>query len=104
MRRAAWKEMKLSRVSRRRRMNIKMEDLVQNTKGYHPLDKPITRRGFLKGAMAGVCFSVFNPEGSPSAGASGETNPLFWVRQMPNQPFTDEDNGNYHFGITRLLP
>ena len=85
-------------------MNIKMEDLVQNPKGYHPLDKPITRRGFLKGAMAGVCFSVFNPEGSPRAGAAGETNPLFWVRQIPNQPFTDEDNGNYHFGIERLLP
>jgi len=85
-------------------MNIKMEDLVRNPKASHPLGKPITRRGFLKGAMAGVCFSMFNPGESPRAGTTGGTNPLFWVRQIPNQPFTDEDNGNYHFGIEKLLP
>jgi hypothetical protein len=85
-------------------MKIKMEDPVQNPKKCHLLDKPISRRRLLKGAMAGVCLSVFNPGGPPRAGAAGGPSPLFWIRQIPSQPFTDEDNGNYHFGIEKLLP
>jgi hypothetical protein len=47
---------------------------------------------------------MFDSGAPPGVGAAGGTNPLFWVRQIPNQPFTDEDNGNYHFGIEKLLP
>jgi uncharacterized protein (DUF362 family) len=85
-------------------MKTKLEGPVQNPKRSRLLDKPISRRGFLKGAMAGVCFSMFNPVGPPGAEAAGTTSPLFWIRQIPNQPFTDQDNGNYHYGVEQLLP
>jgi hypothetical protein len=85
-------------------IRIKTEGVVKNLKRCHLLGNPISRRGFLKGAMVGVCLSMFDSGGPPGAEAAGEPSPLFWVRQIPTQPFTDEDNGNYHFGIERLLP
>jgi hypothetical protein len=80
-----------------------LEGVMQNPNEGFLWDKPVSRRGFLKGAMAGVCLSMFNSVGPPRAGAAGATSSLFWIRQIPGQPFTDPDHGNYHSGIEKLL-
>jgi hypothetical protein len=53
--------------------------------------------------MAGVCFSMFAPLNPEKVRATDGTSPLFWIRHIPNQPFTDEVNGNNHFGVDQLL-
>jgi hypothetical protein len=68
--------------------------------GFHGMG--VSRRGFLKGTIAGLSFAVFNPfhhvEGSASI-----VNPLFWIKNIPDQPFSGGGGGNYHVGVDYLL-
>jgi len=64
--------------------------------------KVISRRSFLKGSIAGVCFSIL----SPLIKANGQTNPvnpIFWVNEIPDQPFYGRGSGHYHVGLDSLL-
>jgi uncharacterized protein (DUF362 family) len=67
------------------------------------MQKPISRRSFLKGTMAGLCFSMLYPLNSAREVSANPPNPLFWVRNIPNQPFYGGGNGNYHIGVDQLL-
>jgi len=63
--------------------------------------KVLTRRRFLKQAAAMVCFSLLPPflsrlQATPSS-------PLFWVTDIPDQPFLGRVNGNYHAGVESVL-
>ncbi len=62
----------------------------------------ISRRGFLKGAVAGLSIAVLNPF-SPAKGTAGIINPLFWIKNIPDQPFYGGGEGNYHVGMDYLL-
>src|SRR5512139_1761098 len=63
--------------------------------------RPVTRRSFLKLASAGVCFSVLPPFVSRLQASS--SSPLYWVTDVPGQPFLTRGNGNCHAGVETLL-
>lgn len=65
--------------------------------------KPISRRVFLKGTMAGLCFSMFHPLSSTKEASAKSVSSLFWVRNIPGQPFYGGGKGNYHIGVDQLL-
>jgi uncharacterized protein (DUF362 family) len=62
----------------------------------------ISRRGFLKGSIAGVCLSFFNLFQKGAKGQATPPSPLFWIQDIPVQPFSPE-NPNHHAGIDALL-
>jgi hypothetical protein len=68
-----------------------------------PCQKGISRRGFLRGAISGFCFSIFHPFKWLSTAEANPVNPLFWIKNIPTQPFERNGNGNYHIGIDSLL-
>ena len=61
----------------------------------------ISRRGFLKGTLTGILFSIFPPFNRFAA--ANPINPLFWIKSIPNQPFYGGGSGNYHAGVDHLL-
>ena len=65
------------------------------------LRRPVTRRNFLKLASAGVCFSVLPPFVSRLQASS--SSPLYWITDVPGQPFLTRGNGNCHAGVEALL-
>jgi uncharacterized protein (DUF362 family) len=65
--------------------------------------KSISRRGFLKGAIGGVGFSILHPFHHARQVTANPVNPLFWVRAIPDQPFAPGENGNNHIGVDSLL-
>jgi hypothetical protein len=65
--------------------------------------KEISRRGFLKGTLAGVLFSIFPPFNRFTKATASPVNPLFWIKDIPDQPFCSTGNGNYHAGVDYLL-
>jgi hypothetical protein len=65
--------------------------------------KEISRRRFLKGTLAGVFFSIFPPFIRPAKAAANSASPLFWIKNIPGQPFYGGGNGNYHSGVEFLL-
>jgi uncharacterized protein (DUF362 family) len=67
------------------------------------MEKPISRRSFLKGTMAGLCFSVLHPLNSTREVSANPPSPLFLVRDIPDQPFYGGGKGNYHIGVDQLL-
>ena len=64
--------------------------------------KVISRRSFLKGSIAGVCFSILSPL-IKAGGQTNPVNPIFWVTEIPDQPFYGRGNSNYHAGLDSLL-
>jgi len=65
--------------------------------------KEISRRGFLKGTLARIYFSIFPPINRFAKAATDSTTPLFWIKDIPNQPFYGGGGGNYHAGVDYLL-
>jgi len=61
------------------------------------------RRKFLKQAAAGACLSLLSPFTSRRAAASTAGNPLFWITDIPDQPFLSHKHPNYHSGVESLL-
>ena len=64
--------------------------------------KGISRRRFLKGTIAGVCF-VLNPLCPVSKVTANPINPLFWIKDIPDHPFYTGGSGNKHIGVDCLL-
>jgi len=67
------------------------------------MKKGISRRGFLKGSIAGVCLSFFNPFQRVAKGQTNPANPLFWIQDIPVQPFYPSEESNHHAGLDALL-
>jgi hypothetical protein len=65
--------------------------------------KAISRRLFLKGSIAGACFSILSPLFHPTRGAANSGNPIFWITEIPDQPFYGRGNCNYHAGFDSLI-
>ena len=63
--------------------------------------RSLSRRNFLKAAASGVCFSLLPPFISRVRAAS--INPLYWVTDIPDQPFLTRGSGNCHAGVESLL-
>ncbi len=67
------------------------------------MKKGISRRGFLKGSIAGVCLSMLHPFHRVAKGQGNPFNPLFWIKNIPYQPFYPEESDNHHAGVDALL-
>jgi hypothetical protein len=63
----------------------------------------ITRREFFKRFAAGVAVALPLAAGDPSEADAAPISPVFWVTEVPNQPFGVGDLGNRHAGIDTLL-
>jgi hypothetical protein len=63
--------------------------------------KGISRRGFLKGIAVGIPFSILHPFHRIAGLAAATLNPLFHVKDIPDDPFYQ--GGNYHEGVDALL-
>jgi hypothetical protein len=64
----------------------------------------VSRRGFLKGTLIGASISLLNPFiRVRRAAADSIGSKLYWVKNIPNQPFYSGGNGNYHAGVENLL-
>ena len=63
--------------------------------------KLLSRRNFLKAAAGGACFSLLAPFLSRVRAAS--PSPLYWVTDIPDQPFLSRGGGNCHAGVESLL-
>jgi hypothetical protein len=69
----------------------------------HHYQKGISRRGLLKGTVAGVCYSVFHPFHRLGKAAVTLENPIFRIKDIPNQPFYSGESSNNHIGVDYLL-
>jgi hypothetical protein len=67
------------------------------------MEKGITRRGLLKGSIAWACFSILNPFQRVGKAQGVPTSPIFWIKDIPLQPFYQGENDNHHAGIDALL-
>ena len=67
------------------------------------LKQGLTRRGFLKSSIAGVFFSLLNPFHRSARGQVNPGSPLFWIKDIPAQPFYPTKDSNDHAGIDALL-
>jgi len=65
--------------------------------------KGINRRDFLKRIITGVCLSAIYPFKRFAKAADTISNDIFWVENIPNNPFFDNLNRNHHAGIESLL-
>jgi hypothetical protein len=66
------------------------------------MQEGISRRGFLKGSIAGICLSFFNPFHRVAKGQTSSFSPLFWIKDIPVHPFYPEDTDD-HAGLDALL-
>ena len=67
------------------------------------MKRGISRRGFLKGSIAGICLSFFNPVHRVAKGQANPFSPLFWIKDIPVQPFYPSKDSNDHAGVDALL-
>lgn len=65
--------------------------------------KHIGRRGFLRQAVSWFLLSLPLPFPKRLEAAVSPPNPVFWVKNIPDQPFTDSGHPNHHIGIETLL-
>src|SRR4030042_417752 len=61
----------------------------------------LTRRGFLRGLAAAV--SVPYLDRFPGLRSSAVLNDVFWVKGIPDHPFYDPGQPNFHVGLDSLL-
>ncbi len=65
----------------------------------------LTRRDFFKRLAGGLALPYITSLARPqNAAAGGATmNDIFWVRNIPDLPFTDPEHENHHLGLDSLL-
>jgi hypothetical protein len=66
------------------------------------LKKSISRRGFLKNSILCVSYFLVHPLARTLQGQTS-SNPLFWIKDIPDQPFYLGSELNYHAGVDSLL-
>ena len=67
------------------------------------MKKGVSRRGFLKGSIAGVCLSILYPFLRVAKGQGHPVSPLFWIKDITIQPFYPAEDSNDHAGLDALL-
>jgi len=67
------------------------------------MKRGISRRGFLKGSIAGFCLSMLYPFQRGAKGQGNPISPLFWVKNIPLQPFYPGEDDNHHAGVDALF-
>lgn len=67
------------------------------------LDKPTSRRRFLVQSATGLLVPMTLPFGRLAWAQQQTKNPIFWVKGIPNQPFTNPGKPNRHVGLDALL-
>lgn len=65
------------------------------------LCKGITRRDFVKLTAAGACYPFLRP--LVGQAETGTKSSLFWVSEIPDQPFIRRRNTLFHTGVDTLL-
>ncbi len=63
----------------------------------------ITRREFFKRTSGGLLVPFLIPFFPEKLTGSTTLNDLFWIKNIPDQPFLGKGNGNYHVGVDALL-
>ena len=61
----------------------------------------ISRRQFIKITTAGACYPLLHPVLSQAAVSS--PSKLFWITDIPEQPFVSPGHPHYHAGVESLL-
>ena len=61
----------------------------------------LTRRDFLRSLAAGISVPYLSK--LPGFQSSAVLNDLFWVKRIPDHPFYDPGQPNYHIGLDSLL-
>ncbi len=75
---------------------------VETKRGHQDgMVRRISRRGFLKGVAAGAVLSILHPFHHIRGADAATVNPLFHVKNIPDDPFSG--GGNYHEGVDALL-
>ena len=70
----------------------------------HRYNKGVSRRTFCKAVAGGLCIPLLGPFNRfVSAATPDPLSSIFWVKNIPKQPFLPEGSGNYHAGIEWLL-
>jgi hypothetical protein len=67
------------------------------------LKKCLGRRGFLKASLAALCLPWLRPLFGFEKAAAAPVNSLFWIKGIPDQPFSGGGATNYHAGIENLV-
>jgi hypothetical protein len=67
------------------------------------LDKPTSRRKFLVQSFAGLLVPMTLPFGRSAWAQQQTKNPIFWVKGIPDHPFTRSDHPNHHLGLNALF-
>ncbi len=63
----------------------------------------ISRREFVRDLAAGLAVSALGPFSKRLGAQAGVQNDLFWVQNIPDNPFYGPGKGNYHLGVDALL-
>lgn len=69
----------------------------------HPYAQPLSRRDFLRWTGKGFLFSTLNPFRRNLTADPSLTNDLFWIKDIPHQPFFRKLGPNLHAGVECLL-
>jgi hypothetical protein len=62
-----------------------------------------SRRKFLSGSVAALLVSLPFPFVRRVMARVSPPNPVFWIRDIPNDPFSNNNHPNYHAGVEGLL-
>jgi hypothetical protein len=62
-----------------------------------------SRRKFLSGSVAALLISLPFPFVRRVMAAISPPNPVFWIKNIPNDPFSNKNHPNYHTGVEGLL-
>lgn len=65
-----------------------------------PAEGSMTRRNFLRGSAAAILSSALYPPRRLQAAAGSD---LFWITDIPDQPFSGRGNPHHHSGVDSLL-
>jgi hypothetical protein len=63
----------------------------------------LNRRDFLKWTGKGLLLSTLNPFNQNLAAHQSVLNDLFWIKDIPRNPFIQKPGSNYHAGVDCLL-
>jgi len=63
----------------------------------------ISRREFFRRVAGGVFVSFLSPFPRQTRAEANTLNDIFWIKNIPDQPFYSGGDGNYHIGLDTLL-
>lgn len=63
----------------------------------------LDRRDFIKKLSSGMFISLMNPLSQIAKDAPTQLNDIYWIKDIPEQPFYSKENINCHAGLDSLL-